>query len=237
MEELIKKLLIRNGYIKLDAAESNPQDAYINTETKDCMIISEYSLKDLVNFQNSDTTRKIMDIFNRVESQTDFYKDTSLIILYRLNNYDEYETLKNIFLDVEENPYAFRKYIVTYTNEGVNVLLQQIDIVSYSAAALTDADAFKDFEKGRGKEYYRLILELYVKLPFLQVRGVPELVLDEFDNPSKKKSNLAIMRVVDSINDSLSNENEFDFDPDPDLRIAKILQLKEVGEFIGEDIQ
>src|SRR5258708_24150949 len=189
METIISKLLAENGYVKRIPADSNVCDAYINHELQDCIIIYEYDIEDLANFNDSKKTKTVMKIFEETRQYENIFKNTSLVIPLKLSKFADYEVIKNIILSVEENPHAFRKYVALYTDTGINKLNVKSSLKKKLETILLDADRFKQFEEENADDEYRTVLELFVKLPFMNIRGIPSVELAEYSSPLELPEN------------------------------------------------
>ena len=198
MEEIIAKLLTESGYIKRNPTDTNACDAYLNRELHDCIIVCDYDLESLTNFKNSKKTKQVMDIFEETRTKEDVFKNTSLVIALKLNQFSDYELIKNIVLSVEENPYAFRKYVALYTQTGIDEIDAKSSVKAKLESILLDSDRFKDFEDGNTNDEFRTVLELFIKLPFMSVRSMPSIELEDFSNPMDKLENKTLTDIYAS---------------------------------------
>jgi hypothetical protein len=226
MEKIISRLLIESGYVKQDPTEDRFFDAYINHDLKDCIIVCEYDVKSLANFSEATKTHEVMQIFEEVRNKEDIFKSTSLVMPLKLNDFKDYEVIKNIILDVEENPYAFRKYVALYTTQGIKGINAQGDLKKSLEATLLDADRFKKFEEDQADEEFRTVLELFVKLPFMSVRGIPSIELEEYSSPLDKAEN-APLRDIFIATERILNDTSLS----EDQQIAELLNNELVQRF------
>lgn len=198
MEEIVAKLLTESGYIKRNPTDTNPCDSYINRELHDCIIVCDYDIENLTNFKNSKKTKQVMDIFEETRTKEDIFKNTSLIITVKLNQFSDYELIKNIVLSVEENPYAFRKYVALYTKNGISGIDTNTDIKPQLETILLDADRFKDFEEGNTDDEFRTVTDLFIKLPFMSIRSMPAIELEDFSSPMDEPENKELTDIYAS---------------------------------------
>ncbi|NOV04313.1 ABC-three component system middle component 1 [Paenibacillus planticolens] len=100
---------------------------------------------------------------------------------------------KRIF-DIEEDPYLFKKYVLTYTDLQLDMALQKTDdrgVMSYLHSLLNDEIAFQEHKQSPNSESeYNLVSKLFIKLPFLDLT----------------KRNREISSLKDTITSSLSPE-------------------------------
>lgn len=198
MEEVIGKLLSESGYVKRNPADPNFCDAYLNPDLKDCVIVCEYSLENLSNFNESKKTKDVMQIFQDAKQHADIFKNTSLVMPLKLNKFSDYDLIQNLILNVEENPYAFRKYIALYTAEGFENIKVTDGLKKKLETILLDSVRFKNFEDDKPDEEFRTILELFVKLPFMGVRGIPSIELPEYTSPLDISDNAELKNIYDA---------------------------------------
>jgi hypothetical protein len=230
MIDIISKLVLESGYSKLDPTSADKTDVYLNKANRDYIIVAEYDLQSLASFETSDKTREIMQKFEDARRDKDVYKNTSLIISVKLNSFSEYDLVKNTVLSVEENPYAFRKYVALYTKEGIKELSSATNAKSSVEAILLDEKRFGSFEDGKGDDEFKTALELFVKLPFLSVRNMPEIEMEQFKDPTQVAENILLRQIFDETRDV--------FDPEaylsPEEEIEKLLENPLISKFVSE---
>lgn len=198
MEEVIGRLLAESGYVKRNPIDPNFCDAYFNHDLKDCVIVCEYNLENLANFNESKKTKNVMQIFEEAKQHADIFKNTSLIMPLKLSKFSDYDLIKNLILNVEENPYAFRKYIALYTVEGFKNIRASEGLKKKLEEILLDSERFKNFEDEKPDEEFRTILELFVKLPFMGVRGIPSVELPEYTSPFNTPDNTELKNIYEA---------------------------------------
>jgi len=102
-------------------------------------------------------------------ADSDFDKNTSLLILTKkLGNTDQ----KSKILKIEENPYQFKKLVLTYTDETLQELLEKTenDTVSRLLKLLVDESTFKSYKQTYDIDSWQnLIYHIAQKLPFLKI--------------------------------------------------------------------
>jgi hypothetical protein len=195
MESIISKLLLESGYVKRNPTDPNACDAYINNELQDCIIVCEYDVENLASFTDSKKTKSVMNIFDKTRQHENIFKNTSLVIPLKLTKFDDYELIKNIVLGVEENPFAFRKYVALYTMEGVKNLSTSGNLKKKLEDILLDPSRFKSFEEENADDEFRTVLELFIKLPFMSIRGISSIELADFSSPLEQPENSTLKSI------------------------------------------
>ncbi len=124
-----------------------------------------------------------------------FAKNTNLLILLKVPNLDhekvggEESILLKIY-EIEENPYFFKKHIVTYTDSQIERFKAKWPLSGSEESATNWAESLQDFAaKSAGEEDWfeafkrdvtacepsaiRLLAQLFVKIPFFQLKVLP----------------------------------------------------------------
>lgn len=232
MENILALLLKENLHTKRDPLDPSPCDSYINRGLRDCMIVCEYTIEDLANFTNSQKTKKVMQIFEETKKREDVFKNTSVIMPLKLDNFSDYRPLQNIVLSVEENPYAFRKYVLIYTPKGIQKLVSLTENLNkHLEAILMDATNFDDFEQDKASDEFLTVQQLYVKLPFMKIRGMQSVELQDFHNPLDDPENELLVKIFNETNylaDGSYNHSPEDF-------VDLLLSNEKVKRFAAKD--
>lgn len=176
MEELIKKLILSNGYNSL-SIDSTKVSAFQSERFRDAIIVAPYTFDELKIF-NSDQctiTKEVLSAFDSMcETNPDTFKDTCLIVCYKIKDSDEYQKAANVILDIEENEYGLRKFIVTYTDQSIAGLKNLDGQSAVSELHQKLKDGFEQFISTTPESLpneYDVISQLFIKLPFMKVQS------------------------------------------------------------------
>lgn len=187
MINILKNIFLNNGYYVQDAFNEinqigfigsinslNKRDYYFVIDV-DINIVKDYSIDKIIdkiveNYWN-------INLLKKYNVESDYKKNTSLIISVKVNSvFDEYK-LSNKIYDIEESPYFFKRYIILYT-EQQKELIQNIKSSKY-ISILSDKEKFRAYKKNKKGEdnindrfeddvlIYDIISKLYIKIPFL----------------------------------------------------------------------
>jgi len=112
---------------------------------------------------------KLFDI--KKEGISDIEKNTSLIICVLFDNYaSDCQRYKNIMLQIEEDEYWFKKYLLPYTTQAVANFDLEIGITQQLNLVVNNDDNFKQFnEHIHSNESYFFAIQCFLKLPFLNL--------------------------------------------------------------------
>lgn len=105
-------------------------------------------------------------------------KNFTLIICLKRAAFTYNETLNRKIFEIEEDPYHFRKLVLPYSDEEVRDFKENYTIHGVTDGLyrlLNDKSKFYEFKKYPVESTaYNLTSRLFIKLPFLQYRGLEE---------------------------------------------------------------
>ncbi|NOU73455.1 hypothetical protein GC098_18855 [Paenibacillus sp. LMG 31458] len=100
-------------------------------------------------------------------------KNLSMLVCVKKTDTGSDPALNKMIFDIEEDPYLFKKYVLTYTNHQVEMALQKVNglsVMSYLHSLLNNEVAFQEHKKTPNSESeYNLVSKLFIKLPFLDI--------------------------------------------------------------------
>ena len=187
MINILKTIFLTNGYDVQDAFEEINQTGFIasiSSENKrDYYFVIDVNISAIKDYSIDKIIDKIVEnywdinLLKKYNVKSDYKKNTSLIILVKVDSvFDEYK-LSNKIYDIEESPYFFKRYVILYT-EQQKKLIQNINISQY-INILSNKENFRDYKKNKKGEdnfnnklkddvlIYDIISKFYIKIPFL----------------------------------------------------------------------
>ncbi|MCE4067148.1 hypothetical protein LXM63_18755 [Chryseobacterium gleum] len=176
MEEIISKILNESGYTKVENATLQ----YYTREEKSYFFIVNISeahftsLKSKELIKENEQYKKVLDSFTAIVNsgeQITIEKNSSLIILVKCNNIESIEELQQQILLFEEDEYFFKKYVILYTDESI-IQLTDNPLVPSLREKVGNIELFNVFASIGYKTNiaeYVVIIELFIKLPFLSL--------------------------------------------------------------------
>ena len=203
MKNIINKLFKENNFIQ-------HEDNVFNFEDQDSFITSEYTEPELINFFECDKTKNILANYKaRTQEFPNYKKNSSLLIYLKVTNISDTQSrLKNTVFNIEEDEYYFRKFILFYTDEMIerinlnrNVLEQLKEIVDKGDIDKLQENSFHDLS-------YFFALQLFIKLPWLSF-NVERTTFELLDGPLKRKLEASKLIHFDKLFDDI-NENSLD---------------------------
>ena len=185
MKEMLKKILQETNFL-ISEVSFEGKEAFQANRTEamgyDFLTVVFINQEDISNFLSSET---LEDLFNVVSSQNDgnmgLDKNSSLLVMLKVDKLDISSDLESLIFDIEENPYLFKKYILTYTNQQEEIVSDQFAVYSQDGengvlnfldSILYNSGSFSEFKNKRESiEYltYDLVSKMFIKLPYLTI--------------------------------------------------------------------
>lgn len=113
----------------------------------------------------------LYDYISQLENANEIKKNTSFIILIKLKEKNEKDIIQKEILDLEEDKYFFKKYVITYLSDEVESFYKKLEeydnVMNFLEKSLNNAEKFEEFKVNNDISYYSLILKLYIKIPHL----------------------------------------------------------------------
>lgn len=126
---------------------------------------------------------------NRINNEW-FDKNVSLLILHRVESFDN---IQSLVLEIEENPYLFKKQVILYTEterENLNTAIksEETTIKDFIENKILDETIFKIHKENiNNNDYESLLYRLAHKIPFIKLNITQEDNLEALtDNNTQK---------------------------------------------------
>ncbi|QQF63130.1 hypothetical protein I9X38_01950 [Bacillus mojavensis] len=177
--EIIQTLFIELGYDSKDYSFVDKEDTILeNSFISRDLFRKNYFLVLFISDEN-----KIRDIIKNQAKyffllkeffgeDPDIDKNTSLLICIQTSNENN-----SLFLNIEEDAYYFKKYVLTYSNEQLTSfitdyrgLIEEKGIKIAMDKIVNDVQLFEDFKQNPDiNGVYKLITKIFIKIPILRV--------------------------------------------------------------------
>lgn len=157
--------------------------------------------------------RNLQELGDRLEPEFD--KNVTLLLCAEGNVKDE--SLEREVLKLEENPYCFKKLVLTYTQEEISILednTEKEDLWDYMQQRL------ELLREGKIKtdEISEIILKLLIKMPFLPINMVKE----------QTKKNL-----MEEIEKQLDDKDKIFWN---DIKEMNLTEIDGIKDYTGEEL-
>jgi len=144
------------------------------------ILLSDINVKQLYHLIKGDFFSRC---FNSIKSSKNIYekevdKNSSMLICYEVssNNVENKELLQRVIYEIEEDPYFFKKNVLSYSTEQVNAIKKIIDeqqIILSLEKQLSNIDNFRKFKANPAAVVdYEFLTKLFIKLPFLNLTNI-----------------------------------------------------------------
>lgn len=173
MINFLNKIFISSEFDNNFTRYNSDKIDFFYKENQEYFIVSEYNLEELNDFFRCKKTNNIVTFLDNFKNEFTnlewIDKDTSLIISIKATNLrKDFEKIKNQIMKIEEDEYFFRKYIIIYDDDWIK-LLNKINSLEKLNKELYKINLSNFRENNFIKSYWYLIIQLFVKLPFLNL--------------------------------------------------------------------
>lgn len=220
MNDFLKNIICEAGY-----SEERDGDVKYFGKKNEFFILKYFENEEFEDFFKSEKLDSLIEGFQSLKDGK-IRKNSSLFVLVKVDSLSEFYNnhLKNI-MDIEEDEYYFRKYVILYTEEGINKLEPNTQfLLQYiQSKDLEDQSLFAKFENNMFfEEAYFIAMQLIIKLPFISLPHASEhfkmiedriklRIEEECAIKSEKKVNQIVDKLVSTdINQLLENNEIFD---------------------------
>ncbi|MCO4491228.1 hypothetical protein Si103_01870 [Streptococcus infantarius subsp. infantarius] len=204
-------------------------------------IIQDYDVEELqsscdimINFFTCDKINQLIHEFEKIQDNR-IKKNTSLLIVVKVENLEnEYYRLKNIVMRIEEDEYYFRKYVIFYTESGLEKLepcaQYLLDYIQDNGGDLGES-LFDKFENNMFfDDGYFIAMQLIIKLPFISLPHSDARFETIEDRIKSRMETLELVEQEQQVNEILNlfnNDNIGEQLEDSDI-------LDELNQILGD---
>jgi len=202
IKDFIKEALIFHNFIEIEHKENIYFFKKENNDYQRYVIVLETThLNNALSINNLILENTPKDLIN----SPSFNKNTDLIITLTLPSLSDFKSNELKILEVEENAYHFKKYILYYS-EGESELLNGKNFQDLQNV-LSDHNAFKEYKNNPlNPSLYSLAARIFIKIPFLEMPIQSEDISPiemQIDNLVKDKGLENLYKILNS-HDSVS---------------------------------
>lgn len=187
---ILQQLFHQLGYkladtlqIKNSEIETTLRLFTIDNGSAQVFLIADISENDLLNLKPESFSFMMDQFENSDYYERDMRKNTSLVLTVQRNNHEDQTEFERKRLEIEDDPYFFKKYILSYYTGDVdkfNSAFKNSSMVSckeFIQAYMMDPENFTKFRNSPCNEpAYRLVCEIFIKIPPL---AIPQLAAAE----------------------------------------------------------
>lgn len=133
-----------------------------------------------------------------MHKQPAFKKNCDLILIYKVGFLSDFNEIEEKVLEIEENPYYFKKYFFYYSDAEEKLLLGK----SYEdfKSQIKRMDEFDEYKKDPLKpSFHSLVTRMFIKFPFLEIPKFSKSFQNLFDSVSEKVNADNLTKTYDLI--------------------------------------
>lgn len=155
---------------------------------------NKYSYWLVIETENlSEIIDKQYDYFNiakEIANNEWFDKNVSMIIIHKVENFNN---IQNLVLEIEENPYLFKKQIVLYKDSELEMFnqaldSQQLNVKNFIENKILEEEIFKKHKENiNNNDFESLIYRLAHKIPLIKLSIIQENGLDALTDSNRQK--------------------------------------------------
>ncbi len=170
METIINNLFHQIGLISKELSFGKLH--FFENKHSYWLVIETENLTEVINKQSD-----YFNIAKEVANNEWFDKNVSMIIIHKVENFN---TIQNLVLEVEENPYLFKKQIILYKDTEVEKFNQALDsqqqtIKGFIENKILEEETFiKHKENINNNDYESLLYRLAHKIPLIKLSIIQE---------------------------------------------------------------
>jgi hypothetical protein len=193
MKSLIKKILEGKGFI-VDENILKDEGSLLSRRTEN----NKFDFLTVMLIENKDIkTEKIKEkieeyLLKIVKNQQIFVgveKNLSLLLLIEVDSLENSREIAALIYDIEEDPYDFKKFVLTYTKHQVELLKSYIgtsegNVISCLNDILNNPTTFSKFKNHEDSEevlIYDLVSKLFIKIPFLNLDNNQQAITNLYE--------------------------------------------------------
>ncbi|KQL27510.1 ABC-three component system middle component 1 [Cytobacillus solani] len=235
MIEIIKKLFHEAGYIVEEIQpefESNIEHlsffAKVTKEDRfDFFLVIELKEVKIVESILQKVVDKYFEYIVETNHEQGIDKNLSLLILLQEDSVQLENKLNTFVYDLEEDPYDFKKYVLSYTKEQFSLVEKQIknedSFTNVFQQIIQNKEMFSEFKSPSNKEaclIYDLISKCFIKLHFLTME-IDTLKLSNLENEIENELTVYQLEIRDKI---------ISFESKDEMNLELLLEKLEVVE-------
>lgn len=172
---ILQKIFIENGFA-VQHFISMPTNIFALDTHRGSYYLAVFVEENMLDSMSVELFNSYFDEVKELEEgyRPEMDKNLSLIVCVKRGELRPYTGLNKIIFDIEEDPYFFKKYVLTYTDSQVELLkanLGESSILEHLHRVLNDNNAFQEHKNDPLQSTeYNLVSKLFIKLPFLNLR-------------------------------------------------------------------
>ena len=221
MNKFLSAIMSSNGYNRIN---NTPLELFGNKH--EFFLIQCFEMEEIQDFFKTVKLDYLISEFQKLDDEK-IKKNTSLFILIKVYDIHQfYNNYLNTIVAIEEDEYYFRKYIIFYTDEGLNDLNPDVQYLLHIVQNNIDdleESLFDKFEKNMFfDDSYFIAMQLIIKLPFISLphsdkpfATIEDKIKLRIESEQQVKKEQQVNQILewfdsDNIREQLENSDIFD---------------------------
>lgn len=221
MNKFLSAIMSSNGYNRIN---NTPLELFGNKH--EFFLIQCFEMEEIQDFFKTVKLDYLISEFQKLDDEK-IKKNTSLFILIKVYDIHQfYNNYLNTIVAIEEDEYYFRKYIIFYTDEGLNDLNPDVQYLLHIVQNNIDdleESLFDKFEKNMFfDDSYFIAMQLIIKLPFISLphsdkpfATIEDKIKLRMESEQQVKKEQQVNQILewfdsDNIREQLENSEIFD---------------------------
>lgn len=202
MINIVSNLFENDNYEKLEL-----EDGILffkeNDVKKDFWFVVEESDLNLIEEKQSEILKNCISNFNSI----DLNKNISMLIIWNTGGELAFKEMKKILMQVEENPYYFKKHVLYYSPSELEQLDYEISdssINEFFLSKITNEENFKLYKENPMQGSWReLFYRIIIKLPFMHVNIDTTTNIESLQQAIEDKLESNSDNIIKNLNDKV----------------------------------
>ncbi|PGZ60180.1 ABC-three component system middle component 1 [Bacillus cereus] len=194
MKILIRKILEEKGFV-IDESILEEERSFLASRTENnkfdfltAMFISKDEVRrEIIKEKIEEYLVKLIETH---QTFTGIEKNLSLLLLIEVDSLEYSKEIASVIYDIEEDPYDFKKYVLSYTKQQVTLLKSSLhtleeNIIPFLNKSLNNPTLFSKFKNNEESEdvlIYDLVSKFYIKIPFLNIENNQQTITNLYEN-------------------------------------------------------
>lgn len=200
MKELISHLFGIFGFTTMEINHDVQFFLKKNAEQVTYYLVHFIGTNQLPNYLLDDGDLKdVLPLFDlKTKELSDVGKNTSLIVCVLLNELEpDSKKHKNSMMKIEEDDYFFKKYVLPYTAQGLKGIPIVEDLKEQMNKLVLNNLSFQEFNQNIfGNETYFLAIQLFLKLPFMNIIVPTDLQFTTIEESLSKALSITELKML-----------------------------------------
>lgn len=231
MNELISQLFETYGYIPVEIGsytlfksneESHKTDFWLVVTTEQLLSIRESQIS-------------LFEVCNQIETSPELDKNLSMLILWNTGGNLELHTMKKQIVEIEEDPYFFKKHVLYFSNTELTEFQRQIDgqsITEFLNNYIPSKEAFLTYKNNSmSQSWQALMYRMAIKVPFIHINVNENESLESLFTQNQEALSAHTDNSLVGFNEALFSIDLVDVDDiDAEVLLTRLSPLVEESE-------